>query len=153
MFIIICLVAGAVIFGIMFYRDDEDCTMGVMLGILLGTASGLLGSLIISLILHFAVPPITTVETYKLEQHVDTSSSYVYYVNVDEAEYSFSYFGEDKIVSKDGVEKASFTFEGKDGEVEVVDEKLNDVLRLFFFDFHSPQYNITLPSKEYIRYE
>lgn len=153
MFIIICLVAGAVILGILFHRDDEDVSLGVMLGLLLGGVTGLICSFIVSIVLYFSVPPVTTVETYKLEQHSDTSS-YIYYVNVDNSEYSFSYFDNDnKIISKEDVENVSFTFEGKDGEVEVVDEKLNDVLRFFFFDFHSARYNITLPSKEYIRYE
>ena len=150
---IICLVAGAVIVGIMFHRNDEDVPLGVMLGLILGGMTGFLCSLIVSAVLFFSVPPVTTIETYKLEQHSDTSS-YIYYVNVDNSKYNFSYFDSDnKIISKDNVKNATFTFKGKDGEVEIVDEKLNDVLRFFFLDFHSVQYNITLPSKEYIRYE
>lgn len=153
MFIFVCMIVGAIIFGILFYKDeDEDSVLGVMLGALIGTISGVILTLIISTILFFIVPPVTTIETYELEQHVDTSS-HVYYVNVDGSDYSFAYFDENKIINVDKVENVSFNFDGKNGQVEVQKKKLGGALDVLFFNFYKTEYDITIPSKEYIRYE
>lgn len=153
MFIFVCTIVGAIIFGILFYKDgDEDSVLGVMFGALIGTISGIILTLIISIILRFAVPPVITENTYKLERHTDTSS-YTYYVDVDNSKYVLSYFDENTIIRKDGIDKASFIFEGKSGEVKITKKKYGGALDFFFFNFYSPQYDITIPSKEYIRYE
>ena len=151
MFILICIAACAIIFGILGHKD-EDTDLGVMVGILIGAAGGLLVTFITSVILFFAVPPITIVETYELEQHTDTSS-YVYYVNVDNSDYSFSYFDKNKIIKVNKKENVSFDFDEKSRKVKVQEKKLGGALDVLFFNLHQTEYNITIPSKEYIRYE
>ena len=151
MFILIGMVACAIIFGILAHKE-RDTAFGVLAGSLVGTLGGILFTLIMSIMLFFIVPPVTTVETYELEQHVDTSS-YVYYVNVDGSDYSFAYFDENKIINVDKVENVSFNFDEKNGQVEVQKKKLGGALDVLFFNFHQKEYDITIPSKEYIRYE
>lgn len=151
MFILICIAACAIIFGILGHKDG-DTDLGVLGGILIGAVGGLLVTFITSEILFFAVPPVTTVETYKLEQHTDTSS-YVYYVNVDDSNYSFSYFDENKIININRVKNVSFDFDEKSREVEVREKKMGGALDVLFFNFYQTEYDITIPSKEYIRYE
>lgn len=155
MFIFVCAIAGAIIFGILFYKDYEETISGVLLGTLLGAASGILLTLGISAILQVTVPPTITESTYKLEQHMDTSS-YTYYVDAKDSRYAFSYFDENTIIREEGASRASkvsFTFEGKTGEVKKTERKLGGALDFFFFNLYKTEYDITIPSKEYIRYE
>lgn len=153
MFIFVCTIVGAIIFGIWFYRDgDEDTVLGVMLGTLVGTVLGIILTLVISVILRFAVPPVITEDIYKLEQHMDTSP-YTYYVDVKDSKYAFSYFDESTVIREEGISKVSFTFNGESGEVKVTEKKYGGALDFFFPNLYSPQYDITIPSKEYIRYE
>lgn len=152
MFIFVCAIAGAIILGILFYKDCEDTISGVLLGTLLGAVSGILLTIGISVILQVAVPPTITESTYKLEQHMDTSS-YTYYVDAKDSRYAFSYFDENTIIREEEASKVSFTFEGKTGEVKKTERKLGGALDFFFFNFYKTEYDITIPSKEYIRYE
>ena len=152
MFILVCAIAGAIILGILFYKDCEDTISGVLLGVLLGAVSGIILTIGISTILQVAVPPTITESTYKLEQHMDTSS-YTYYVDAKDSRYAFSYFDENTIIREAGASKVSFTFEGKTGEVKKTERKLGGALDFFFFNFYKTEYDITIPSKEYIRYE
>lgn len=151
MFIFVFAIASAIILGILFHKD-EDTSLGVMLGALIGTFFGIILTLIISIILCFAVSPVITENTYKLERHIDTSS-YTYYVDVDNSKYALSYFDENTIIREEGIRNASFTFEEKSGEVKITKKRYGGVLDFFFFNFYLPQYDITIPSKEYIRYE
>lgn len=151
MLILVCMAVSTVIFGILAYREGET-EYGVMGGLLAGTVGGLLLTFIISIILRFTVSPVIVENTYKLEQHIDTSS-YTYYVDVDNSKYALSYFDENTIIRQEGIDKASFTFEEKSGEVKITKKRYGGALDFFFFNFYSPQYNITIPSKEYIRYE
>ena len=154
MFIFVCTIVGAIIFGILSYRDvDEDTVLGIMSGTLFGTILGIILTLVISAILQVAVPPTITENTYKLEQHMDTSS-YTYYVDAKDSGYTFSYFNENTIIREVGTNKVSFIFEGKaGGEVKVTEKKYGGALDFFFFNFYKTEYDITIPSKEYIRYE
>lgn len=151
MFILICMIACAIIFGILGHKDG-DTELGVLEGLLIGAGGGLLVTFITSVILFFAVPPVTTVETYKLEQHMDTSS-YVYYVNVDKSKYSFAYFDESEIINVDNVKNVSFDFDEKSRKVKIQKKKMGGALDIFFLNLHQTKYDITIPSKEYIRYE
>lgn len=151
MLILVCMAVGMVIFGILAYREGET-EYGVMGGLLAGTVGGLLLTFIISIILRYTVSPVIVENTYKLEQHMDISS-YTYYVDVKDSEYAFSYFDEDTIIREEGIDKASFTFEEKSREVKITEKRYGGVLDFFFFNFYLPQYDITIPSKEYIRYE
>lgn len=151
MFIVICLVVGAIIFGI--YGDgDGDTVSGAMFGTLVGAGLGIILTLVISVILSFTVSPVITEDVCKLEQHVDTLS-YTYYVDVKDSKYAFSYFDENTIIREEGTSKVSFTFNGESGEVKVIEKKYGGALDFLFFNLYSPQYDITIPSKEYIRYE
>lgn len=152
MFIFVCAIAGAIILGILFYKDCEGTISGVLTGALFGASCGIILTTGISVILQVAVPPTITESTYKLEQHMDTSS-YTYYVDAKDSRYAFSYFDENTIIREEGIDKASFTFEGKSGEVKITKKRYGSALDFFFFNFYSPQYDITIPSKEYIRYE
>lgn len=151
MLILVCMAVGMIIFGILAYREGET-EYGVMGGLLAGTVGGLLLTFIISIILRFTVSPVIVENTYKLEQHMDTSS-YTYYVDVKNSEYAFSYFNENTIIREEGISKASFTFEGKSGEVKIIKKKYGGALDFFFFNLYKTEYDITIPSKEYIRYE
>ena len=151
MFILICMIAGAIILGILGHKDG-DTEFGVLMGILLGTIGGLLFTLIMSVWLFFVVPPVTAVETHELEQHTDTSS-YVYYVNVDDSEYSFAYFDGNKIINVNNVKNVSSDFDEKSRTVKIQEKKMGGALDVLFFNFHQAEYDITIPSKEYIRYE
>lgn len=151
MFILICMVACIIIFGILGHKDG-DTELGVLEGLLIGTIGGFVVTFITSVILLFAVPPVTTVETHELEQHTDTSS-YVYYVNVDNSKYSFAYFDESEIINVDKVKNVSFDFDEKSRKVKIQKKKMGGALDIFFFNLHSTEYDITIPSKEYIRYE
>lgn len=151
MFIFVFVIAGAIILGILFHKDD-DTGIGVVCGAGFGAISGVIVTFVISIILWLTVSPVITENTYKLERHIDTSS-YTYYVDVNNSKYALSYFNEDTIIRKEGISKASFTFEGKSGEVKITEKKYGGVLDFFFFNLYSSQYDITIPSKEYIRYE
>ena len=151
MLILVFVIAGAIILGILFHKDD-DTGIGVVCGAGFGAISGIIVTFVISIILWLTVPPVIIENTYKLERHIDTSS-YTYYVDVDNSKYALSYFDENTIIREDGIDKASFTFEGKSGEVKITKKKYGGALDFFFFSFYSPQYDITIPSKEYIRYE
>lgn len=151
MLIIVFVIAGAIILGILFHKDD-DTSMGVVCGAGFGAISGIIVTFVISIILWHTVSPAIIENTYKLERHIDTSS-YTYYVDVDNSKYAFSYFNEDTIIREEGISKASFTFEEKSGEVKITKKKYGGALDFFFFNLYSPQYDITIPSKEYIRYE
>lgn len=151
MLILVFVIAGAIILGILFHKDD-DTSLGVVCGAGFGAISGVIITFVISIILWLTVSPVITENTYKLERHIDTSS-YTYYVDVDNSKYALSYFDENTIIREDGIDKASFTFEGKSGEVKITKKKYGGALDFFFFNFYSPQYDITIPSKEYIRYE
>ena len=150
MLILVFVIAGAIIFGILFHKDG-DTSMGVVCGAGFGAISGLIMTFVVSIILWFTVSPVITENTYKLERHIDTSS-YTYYVDVDNSKYAFSYFNEDTIIREEGIE-ASFTFEEKSGEVKITKKRYGGALDFFFLNLYSPQYDITIPSKEYIRYE
>lgn len=119
---------------------------------MVGAISGIIITFITSIILWLAVSPVITENTYKLERHIDTSS-YTYYVDVDNSKYAFFYFNEDTIIREERISEASFTFEEKSGEVKITKKRYGGALDFFFFNFYSPQYDITIPSKEYIRYE
>lgn len=151
MLIVVFVIAGAIILGILFHEDEETGS-GIIIGAGLGAISGLIVTFVVSIILWLTVSPVITEDTYKLERHIDTSS-YTYYVDVDNSKYAFSYFNEDAIIRQEGISKASFTFEGKSGEVKITEKRYGGALDFFFFNFYSPQYDITIPSKEYIRYE
>jgi len=151
MLILICMIAGVIIFGILAHKEG-DTELGALMGLLVGTVCGLVFTLVASIILFFVVPPVTTVETHELEQHMDTSS-YVYYVNVDDSDYSFAYFDGNKIINVDNVKNVSFDFDEKSRKVKVQEKKMGGALDVLFFNFHQTEYDITIPSKEYIRYE
>lgn len=151
MLILVFVIAGAIILGILFHKD-EDTSLGVVCGAGFGAISGVIITFVISIILWLTVSPVITENTYKLERHIDTSS-YTYYVDVDNSKYALSYFDENTIIREEGIDKASFTFEGKSGEVKITKKRYGGALDFFFFNFYSPQYDITIPSKEYIRYE
>lgn len=151
MLIIVFIIAGAIIFGILFHKDG-DTSMGVVCGAGFGAISGVIVTFIISIILWLTVSLVITEDTYKLERHIDTSS-YTYYVDVDNSKYAFSYFDENTIIREEGISKVSFTFNGESGEVKITKKRYGGALDFFFFNFYSPQYDITIPSKEYIRYE
>lgn len=150
MFILICMIACAIIFGILGHKEEET-GFGVLMGTLLGLFSGIILTFLISVLL-LNIPPVITESTYKLEQHMDTSS-YTYYVDVKDSSYAFSYFDEDTIIREVGTSKVSFTFEGKVGEVKKIEKKHGGALDFFFFNLYKTEYDITIPSKEYIRYE
>ena len=151
MLILICMIAGVIIFGILAHKKG-DTGLGALMGLLVGTVCGLVFTLVASIILFFVVPPVTTVETHELEQHMDTSS-YVYYVNVDDSDYSFAYFDGNKIINVDNVKNVSFDFDEKSRKVKVQEKKMGGALDVLFFNYHQTEYDITIPSKEYIRYE
>lgn len=154
MFIVVCMIAGGIILGIIFleYEDaGEMSLLDVAYGTFIGTLIGIVFTLIMSTILYFNISPVITENVYKLEQHVDTSS-YIYYVDVKDSKYAFSYFNENEIIRAEE-KNVSFAFEEKGGEVKVIEKRYGGGLDFFFFNFHQPQYNITIPSKEYIRYE
>lgn len=151
MFILVFVIAGAIILGILFHKDD-DTILGVICGMGFGAISGIIITFVISIILGLTVSPVITENTYKLERHIDTSS-YTYYVDVDNSKYALSYFDENTIIREEGIRNASFTFEEKSGEVKITKKRYGGVLDFFFFNFYLPQYDITIPSKEYIRYE
>ena len=149
--ILVFSVAGASIFGILYHKYEET-GVGLICGLCLGGIVGVIITFIVSIILYFTVSPVVTEKTYKLERHIDTSS-YTYYVDVDNSKYALSYFDENTIIREEGIDKAFFTFEEKSGEVKITKKRYGGALDLFFFSFYSPQYDITIPSKEYIRYE
>lgn len=151
MLILVFVIAGAIILGILFHKD-EDTSMGVVCGAGFGAICGLIVTFVISIILWLTVSPVITEDTYKLERHIDTSS-YTYYVDVDNSKYAFSYFNEDTIIREEGISNASFIFEEKSGEVKITKKRYGSALDFFFFNFYKTEYDITIPSKEYIRYE
>ena len=151
MLILVFVIADAIILGILFHKDD-DTGIGVVCGAGFGTIFGLIVTFIISIILWLTVSPVIIEDTYKLERHIDTSS-YTYYVDVDNSKYTFSYFNENTIIREERISEASFTFEKKSGEVKITKKKYGGALDFFFFNLYKTEYDITIPSKEYIRYE
>lgn len=151
MFIFVFAIAGAIILGILFHKD-EDTSLGVICSMWFGAISGIIVTFVISIILGLTVSPVITENTYKLERHIDTSS-YTYYVDVDNSKYAFSYFDENTIIREEGISNASFTFEEKSGEVKITKKRYGGALDFFFFNLYKTKYDITIPSKEYIRYE
>lgn len=151
MFIVVCMIAGGIILGIISLKNDDDVGEMSLLGVAFGTLIGIILTFITSIILYFNISPVITENVYKLEQHVDTSS-YTYYVDVKDSKYAFSYFDESEIIRMEE-KNVSFAFEEEGREVKVIKKRYGGGLDFFFFNFHQPQYDIIIPSKEYIRYE